>query len=388
MSKTSPKASPAFSMAEYIWIDGTEPVQTTRSKARVVQVPENPSPEDFPEWSYDGSSTNQADGGNSDCIIKPVCVVNDPFRGHGNYLVMCEVFEDAEGTNGDVTVHPSNARAQLRAVLDAGADKLEASCGFELEYTFMQNGKPLGFPEAGYPEPQGPYYCAAGAGKVAGREIVELHAAMCMEAGLAFYGINAEVMLGQWEFQIGYRGDDTEDTSIMTMADHTWIARWMLDRLSEEYDVEVSYDNKPVKGDWNGTGMHTNFSTKDTRDKTKGRAAIKAATDALGKKHDAHIKLYGAGNDERLTGAHETCDIHTFKVGDADRGCSIRIPKPVAIKGYGYFEDRRPGGNADPYLVVARIAATVADVDENVFYFTQWPREQNTAPKLAAVAAE
>lgn len=368
-----------FTLAEYIWIDGAVPTRCLRSKARVVNVGPNPKIEDFPEWSFDGSSTNQAAGDDSDCLLQPVYYIQDPIRGEGNFLVMCEV------NNPDGTPHESNSRAQLRAVLDAGGDKLETWLGFEQEYTMFRNRTPLGWPEqGGFPGPQGPYYCGVGADEVFGREVVEAHAELCLSTELMFYGINAEVMPGQWEFQIGWRGDEKETADAIKMCDQTWIARWLLYRVAEEFDVTVSIDNKPIKGDWNGAGMHTNVSTNETRDKAKGKAAIKAATDALSKKHAEHVVLYGAGLAERLTGLHETCDINTFKVGDADRGCSIRIPAPVAKKGYGYFEDRRPGANADPYLVAARMITTIGGIDESVMRFRSWPRQD---AKLA-VAAE
>lgn len=368
-----------FTLAEYIWLDGAKPTRETRSKARVVNFDSMPALEDFPEWSFDGSSTEQADGGDSDCILKPAYFTNDPIRGAGNYLVMCEVM------NPDGTPHESNSRAQLQSVLDAGGAAQDMWVGFEQEYTLFQDDRPLGFPESGELPPQGPYYCGAGADRIFGREIAEHHAALCLETDICYYGMNAEVMPGQWEFQIGYRGGD-ESTDVMMMSDQTWLARWLLQRVSEEYDVTVSFSNKPLKGDWNGAGMHANISTIATRDPAQGRTAIDAATDLLSKKHAEHIALYGAGLGDRLTGDHETCDIHTFKVGDADRGCSIRIPKPVAMKGYGYFEDRRPGANADPYLVGARILTTITpDVDESVMTFTNWPRE--SVAKMA-VAAE
>lgn len=365
-------------LAEYIWIDGMVPTRYVRSKARVVNVGKNPTIKDFPEWNYDGSSTNQADGDDSDCVLKPVAFVKDPIRGEGNFLVMTEVY------GGDDQPHESNSRAQLREVLDAGADKLEAWVGFEQEYTLFEGRTPLGWPEQGFPGPQGPYYCGVGADEVFGRDIAEDHATACLEAGLMYYGLNAEVMPGQWEFQTGFRGDKSETADVLTISDHTWIARWLLYRIAEDYGVTVSTDNKPVKGDWNGAGMHTNFSTKDTRDAKKGRAAIDAAVQALAEKHDLHIKLYGDKLGERLTGAHETCDIDTFKAGASDRGASIRIPEQVEKKGYGYFEDRRPGANADPYLVAARMCCTVAGLDDSIMKFSSWPREEG---KLSTVAA-
>ncbi len=365
-------------LAEYIWLDGAVPTRYMRSKARVVNVGKNPRPEDFPEWSFDGSSTNQAQGHDSDCFLRPAYVINDPIRGEGNWLVMCEVYNP-----DNETPHASNSRAQLREVLAAGAAKQDPWCGFEQEYTFFNGRQPLGWPEYGFPRPQGPFYCGVGADEVFGRDIVEAHTRLCMQTPLMYYGHNAEVMPGQWEFQIGYRGDPKEGSGALEMADQTWLGRWLLCRVAEDFGVTVSFDNKPVKGDWNGAGMHTNFSTKDTRDPAKGRAAIDAALQALSRKHQEHIALYGAGLGERLTGRHETCDINTFRAGAGDRGSSIRIPQPVAKKGYGYFEDRRPGANADPYLVAARLCATVCGVDESVMKFSSWPRQDRKLPMAA-----
>jgi glutamine synthetase len=341
------------SFAEYIWIDGTDPVPMVRSKTKIVGLESlNPEISEFSEWSFDGSSTNQAHGGDSDCILKPVKYVSDPFREDG-FLVLCEVY------NPDGTVHESNTRSKLRKYLDQGGAKEDPWMGFEQEYTLYQNGKPVGWPDKGYPAPQGPYYCGVGSDQVSGRELVEAHMHACHEAGILIYGVNAEVMLGQWEFQIGYRGFDDEDASALNICDHTWLARWVLYRMAEDFDVEVTLDNKPIKGSWNGAGMHTNFSTNSTRDKQNGLKNIKVAAQNLEKSHAEHIKVYGHLLSERLTGEYETSDIGSFSVGTADRGCSIRIPKPVEINGYGYFEDRRPGANSDPYEVAAMLVKNV-----------------------------
>lgn len=356
----------ALSYAEYIWLDGGQPSQRTRSKSRVVSVPEIPRASDFPAWSFDGSSTEQASGDDSDCLLEPVCVVRDPLRGAGNYLVLCEV------QNADGSPHASNQRATLRSVMaaadasvDAGSgEKTDPWVGFEQEYTLYRDGRPLGFPANGFPGPQGPYYCGAGADRIYGRQIVEEHARACLEAGIQIYGINAEVMPGQWEFQVGYRGIEGETGDALLISDHAWLARWLLHRLGERHGVEVSFDNKPVKGDWNGAGMHTNFSTAQTREPSTGMASIEAAIRRLELRHGQHIRLYGDKLAERLTGLHETCDINTFKWGVANRGASIRVPKPVATKGYGYLEDRRPGANADPYVVAGLLIATVCGVEQ------------------------
>lgn len=348
-------------LAEYIWLDGTKPTKMLRSKARTVAVDQNEGAtlESFPEWGFDGSSTNQAPGDNSDLVLKAVNFVSDPIRGDGNYLVLCEVM------NADGTPHTSNTRAKLREVLENGGQEHEPWVGYEQEYTLYEGNRPLGWPEKGSPNHQGPYYCGVGNERIYGRQMVEWHTQACIDAGLMVYGINAEVMPGQWEFQIGYRGFEGDDPDILNTTDHLWIASWLLDRIGEDFDIRASYENKPVRGDWNGAGCHTNISTKAMRDPKTGRATIDKAVELLSKNHSAHIKVYGADLSDRLTGDHETCDINTFKAGVSDRGSSIRIPLSVEKKGYGYIEDRRPGANSDPYLVSARLLATICEIDES-----------------------
>lgn len=364
--------------AEYIWIDGTEPTRTLRSKTRIIDFPSRVEASQvggdglamveattFPDWGFDGSSTGQADGSNSDCVLKPVCFVKDPLRpgepfaysGGGieidteipNYLVLCEVF------NGDgVTPHATNTRAELSRVLEAGAKDTDPWFGIEQEYTLFKGNRPLGFPENGFPPPQGPYYCGVGADAVVGRPLIEAHTAACLRADLLIFGTNAEVMPGQWEFQIG-----TADP--LTVADHLWLARWLLYRLGEDFGINVTLDPKPAKGDWNGAGQHTNVSLKTMRE-SGGIDVIKSACIKLGTKAAEHIAVYGAGIEQRLTGRHETCSYKEFRFGVADRGASIRIPRSVKEQGFGYFEDRRPCANADPYVVAARILKTICDI--------------------------
>jgi glutamine synthetase len=172
----------------------------------------------------------------------------------------------------------------------------------------------------------------------------------CLAAGLNISGINAEVMPGQWEFQIGPVGP-------LELGDETMLARYLLHRLGEDFGIACTFAPKPVKGDWNGTGGHTNYSTEPMR-KPGGMDAIMAAIEKLSKTHPEHISQYGTGNEQRLTGKHETCDIDTFKFGVADRGSSIRIPLPVQLQGYGYLEDRRPAANVDPYTVARLLIKT------------------------------
>ena len=327
---------------EYIWMDGHQPTQKLRSKTKIIEGPVN-SLSDIPDWGFDGSSTLQAAGEDSDCMLKPVCYIQDPIRGGDNLLVMCEVM------NADGSVHDSNTRAHLRAVAEQYVNQ-ESWFGIEQEYTFFQGRVPLGWPEGGYPAPQGPFYCGVGADEVYGRDIVEEHLELCIEAGLEISGINAEVMPGQWEYQVGPLGP-------LDAADQLWLSRWLLYRIAEDYGVSATLHPKPVKGDWNGAGAHTNFSTKSMREEG-GIKVIEDACEKLSQTHDDHIAVYGAHNEERLTGLHETCSIQDFRYGVSDRGASIRIPMQTANDGYGYLEDRRPSANMDPYKVCAALIET------------------------------
>jgi glutamine synthetase len=324
--------------AEYIWIDGTEPTALLRSKTKILADGAQP-----PVWGFDGSSTNQAEGHASDRVLRPVFSCPDPTRGGDSVLVLCEV-EDI-----DFTAHESNTRAANREVAERFAEQ-EAWFGIEQEYTLFQDGRPLGFPVGGFPGPQGPYYCGAGADVIFGREVVEKHLEWSLAAGLKISGINAEVMPGQWEFQVGPAGP-TE------VADHLWVARYLLKRAGELFGVSVSFDAKPLKGDWNGAGAHTNFSTKAMRE---GYDAIVTACEALGAegKPLEHVRGYGSGIEDRLTGRHETAPWSEFSYGVSDRGASVRIPWQVEVDKKGYIEDRRPNANIDPYVVTRLIVGT------------------------------
>ena len=328
--------------AEYIWLDGTEPTPLLRSKTKILGDGKKP-----PIWGFDGSSTNQATGENSDCALQPVFTCPDPLRGGDNILVLCEVLNAK-----DMKPHVTNTRALAAKVAKKYA-KAEMIYGIEQEYTMMKSdGTPLGFPSGGgFPAPQGPYYCGVGTGRVIGREIIEEHTQACIDAGLMIEGTNAEVMPGQWEFQIGA-------ADALTVSDHMYVARWLLHRIAEDYDVIISFAAKPQKGDWNGAGAHTNFSTKAMREDTDMKA-IEAACKAIGKRLEAHIAGYGDGIKDRLTGAHETAPWNKFSYGVSNRAASIRIPWQVERDGKGYAEDRRPNANCDPYTVTRLILESV-----------------------------
>jgi glutamine synthetase len=326
---------------EYIWLDGYKPTQSLRSKTKIVKDFSGKL-EDCPMWSFDGSSTEQAPGGSSDCLLKPVYIISDPQRKNG-YLVMAEVL------NADGTPHASNGRATI------DDDDNDFWFGFEQEYFLWDPSteKPLGFPAGGYPGPQGPYYCSVGAKNAYGRQIVEEHLDACLEAGLNVEGINAEVAAGQWEFQIFAKG-------AKEAGDQIWLGRYLLERIGEKYGVSINWHCKPLGAlDWNGSGMHANFSNETLR-KGGSKDVFDKICEAFRPVVKEHIEVYGADNHLRLTGKHETASIHDFSYGVSDRGASIRIPVSVPVSGWkGYLEDRRPNSAADPYKVAARIIKTV-----------------------------
>jgi len=331
---------------EYIWLDGYKPTQSLRSKTKVLDGSKfSGKLKECPMWAFDGSSTQQAPGNSSDCMLKPVSIFKDPQRING-WLVMCEVLSD------DGTPHPSNGRATI------DDDDNDFWFGFEQEYFLYDTeiNKPIGFPKRGFPAPQGQYYCSVGARNTFAREMVEEHLDVCLAAGLNLEGVNAEVATGQWEFQVFAKG-------AKAAGDQTWVARYLLERIGEDYGLAVNLHPKPLgkTKDWNGSGMHANFSNKKLRTSGK-KADYDKICKLFGSKERIQqaIACYGADNDQRLTGKHETQSINKFSYGVSDRGASIRIPINVVKDGWkGWLEDRRPSSNADPYKVAASIIATV-----------------------------
>jgi glutamine synthetase len=329
---------------EYIWLDGKKPVPGLRGKTQLKSFATPPTVADLPLWGFDGSSTMQAEGRSSDCVLKPVALYPDGARKDA-YIVMCEVML----ASGEA--HVSNSRATI-------IDDPDFWVGFEQEYFLYQDGRPLGFPKDGYPlVPQGPYYCGVGYKYMGGiaRQIVEEHLELCLHAGINHEGINAEVAKGQWEFQIFGKGS-------AKAADDTWTARYLLLRLCEKFGVDVEFHCKPIKGDWNGSGMHCNFSTAYIRE-VGGKEYFEALMAKFKENVADHIAVYGPDNHLRLTGLHETQAIDKFSYGLSDRGASIRMPINFIKDGYkGYLEDRRPNSEGDPYQIVSQILKTINSV--------------------------
>ncbi|KJH52191.1 glutamine synthetase, beta-grasp domain protein [Dictyocaulus viviparus] len=336
-------------LATYIWIDGTG--ENLREKTRTVDK-ESILAKEYPMWSFDGSSTYQSEHGHdSDMHLKVVAVYPDPFSGGDHKLLLCEALD------ADDRPTSTNHRSACAAVMEK-VDHLNPWFGMEQEYLLLdRDGHPLGWPKHGYPAPKGPYYCGVGANKVFGREVVNAHYRACLHAGLNIFGVNAEVTPGQWEFQLG-------TCKGIAMADELWMARYLLHRVAEQFGVVVTFHPKPqiTMGDWNGSGCHCNFSTDQMRS-DGGLAIIEAAMPKLAATHHECIRLYdphdGEDNKFRLTGRHETSSADTFTWGVANRGASIRIPRGVAKAGKGYFEDRRPSSNCDPYQVTRMIAESI-----------------------------
>ena len=379
---------------EYIWIDG----ENLRSKIKILDISNTHlkiTVDLLPEWNFDGSSTGQAVGTDSDVLIKPHTIYLNPFvNWMESYLVLCDCY------NKNETPHLTNTRVKIIETYNKCKDQ-EPLFGIEQEYIIFErenNGinninletvinddddtnNSIIYPIAPtntdsdyiftdnkidnsvlkpykwikHDEPgngkQGPYYCSVGGANAFGREISNKHLELCLKAGLNICGTNAEVMASQWEYQIGILNP-------IEMSDQLWISRYILHKISENYDCVISFHPKPYKGDWNGSGGHTNFSTKIMREQN-GIKYIVEACEKLSYAHNEHMKVYGKYNEERLTGLYETSSMNSFSWGISDRGKSIRIPLNVAKEGCGYFEDRRPSANLDPYLVCEKIINTL-----------------------------
>ena len=333
-----------FVKVEYIWVGGNLEL---RSKTKIVKLKEGQHTvnlEDLPVWNYDGSSTNQAPGSDSEVLIKPQRLYKDPFNGEKDLLCICDTWLPNDEP------HPTNTRHKAEEIFKQKPE-LEPMFGMEQEFFAIdaETKLPLGFPKNGFPAPQGPYYCSVGAGNAFGRNFFEEAEENCLKAGIQLTGKNFEVCAGQMEMQVCNIGIAEGDDMMML--------RYILGRTGEKYNIMIDITAKPVKGDWNGSGCHTNFSTKPMREEG-GYAVIMEAIHKLSNKHDEHIANYGAGNEERLTGLHETAHISKFDFGVANRGASVRIPRDTEKNNCGYFEDRRPSSECDPYVVTSKIYET------------------------------
>lgn len=344
---------PKTVILNYVWLDGYEQ-QNLRSKIKVMKSKELSwidkdkgiaDVTSLPMWNFDGSSTKQAKGSDSECLLQPVRVYKS--REWNTWLVLCEVL------NPDKTPHKTNKRAELRELLKNTKNK-KFWWGFEQEYFITKDFKPLGFPIGGYPKPQGLYYCGVGSNQVVGRKFVLEHLDCCLEIGITLTGVNAEVAVGQWEYQCF-----AKDT--LKAADDLWISRYMMYEIAEKYGYDIDISPKPIMGDWNGSGCHTNFSFKQMR-KNWSEEKMKNLMEKFSSRHSEHITGYGIGNEKRLTGLHETQHIEKFTCGVGDRGASVRIPTAVKQNNWnGYIEDRRPASNCDPYVVCKLIVETTTD---------------------------
>ena len=330
-----------LTMVEYVWIGGSSEL---RSKTRVMHKEVN-TVDDLSQWNYDGSSTGQAEGHASEIILIPGALFNDPIRGAPHKMVMCET----QLPTGEPALN--NTRHFAKKLFDQALEE-EPWFGLEQEYFIMDStNQPLGYSED---KKQGQFYCSAGSANAFGRELVEDHLRACIDAGINISGVNAEVAAGQWEYQIG-------PCVGIEQGDHLWMARYLMERLSEKYGVSINIEPKPLAGDWNGSGCHANYSTKNMREGTKDKTGLEyiyEAVEKLSAKHMEHMDIYGKDNDQRLSGAHETSPYDEFSVGVGNRGSSVRVGNEAINDKKGYFEDRRPGSNCDPYLVSGMLFKT------------------------------
>lgn len=331
-----------YTLADYVWIGGNGEL---RSKTKVIYqqgASVDLGLEDFPYWNYDGSSTDQADGNTSEIFIHPKRVFNCPFRKRGK-IILCDTYTP------DLVPAKNNHRYFAEKIFRKYADQ-KPWYGLEQEYYIfdVSSNMPIGFNPYGK---QGQYYCSVGGQNAFCRNISDEHLEACLNAGINISGTNAEVAPCQWEFQVGpVEGIDASD--------QLWIARYILERISEKYNTYIVYDPKPLKGDWNGSGCHTNFSSENMRNEG-GLMVINKAIEKLKEKHMEHMEIYGKNNTERMTGEHETSDYYTFSCGIGSRKSSVRIPNETMINKMGYFEDRRPAANMDPYQVTSKILETI-----------------------------
>jgi glutamine synthetase len=351
-------------VVEYVWLSGQNTHHDIRSKIKTITSFNDADLHKFvaepsslanrlPVWNFDGSSTGQALGRDTEVLMKPVRTWIHPLiKDVPAFVALCECYTPQNQPT------PDNTRSLARSVFERNDETLKLApwFGLEQEYVLYKDGRPVGWPEDGS-EPkvkQGPYYCSTGAHVALGRKYAELHFTTCLRMGLKLSGLNAEVMPGQWEYQVG-------PCEGLESGDHAVLARWVMLRILEADGLDANFDSKPKKGDWNGSGMHTNFSTAPMRAEG-GFEAIEAGVKNLGVNPLREIAVYGHDNDQRLSGKHETSRLDQFDFGVGSRCTSVRIPNETQSNKRGYFEDRRPSASADPYLVTSRLFASACNI--------------------------
>lgn len=352
---------------EYVWLDGYKPEPNLRSKVRITDKTIN-NIMDVPEWGFDGSSTGQAEGYSSDCYLMPVRLYK--AEDCDTIYVLCEVMDNKGNP------HETNDRARL------DGEDVNFWVGFEQEY-FIRSGhnKPIiGMERGGMVDPQGMYYCGVG-GQMYGRTFTEQHLDMCLKYDIGIEGTNAEVAIGQWEYQIFAKGK-------VKVCDDLWMSRYFLFKLAEKWGYQIELHPKPLTtGGWNGSGLHTNFSNERMREEG-GEKYFGSIFKMFESRAKIHIESYGSDNHLRLTGKFETQSIDKFSWGVSDRGASIRVPKSVGETWKGYLEDRRPASNANPYCIIRVITESLElakDLDETLHAMYDNVDTTNLSEKFSGV---
>jgi len=321
-------------LLEYIWIDAFGGI---RSKNRVLDLTATVTITNLPKWNFDGSSTGQAETIESERFLKPVYMCINPFlKDIPGYLVMCAVYNDISCVMPALYNH-----FHLAEQIFSQNQHSDPWFGYEQEFFLFQKEQ-LTTPSVDSCNTQGQYYCSVGTENALGREVIDLFISRMWKAELSLYGTNAEVAPQQWEFQIG-------TVAGIEAAHQLWLARYILLRVAESFNLCVSFHPKPFSF-MNGSGCHTNFSNTFTRS-SDGFENMKKMFLQLETSHSEHVQNYGAENHKRLTGIHETSSMDKFSWSVSGRHSSVRVGKDVEENGCGYFEDRRPASNCDPYLV-------------------------------------
>ena len=373
---------------EYLWLDAKG---NLRGKTKVLSGDKPVDLEDLPVWNYDGSSTEQAEGKDSEVLIKPQAIFKDPFHKTGEetgvtgaYLVMCDTYLPS------MKPHPTNSRFPANVTFKA-FEHLKPRYGIEQEFFVKHRdvdgkiaGRVLGFGEGDVmkltPAPQGQYYCSVGSNNAFGRDFIIAAFHNCLKAGLNLTGMNAEVAPGQWEFQVCADG--------IAAADQLYVMRYILARTGESFDYTVDFHPKPLDSvEWNGSGCHTNFSTEPMREEG-GYEVIKQALESLSKYQDLCMENYGVDNNLRMTGELETSNPSEFSWGVANRGCSIRVPNQTVTEGKGYFEDRRPASNMDPYIVTSLLLELTSSEEKKPLQESTEESSEKSAEESAEESAE